>query len=150
MFSILSISNIVRICQKDPDYYSYTEVPLVCRNARDKYNLAQAAYIGKPGSELAKEMGVSTEDDLMYVVFAKSRDDREEESRPRAESALCVYSLLNVHRLFNQNIQHCFNGNGEQGLDFINIKQPCVSTVSVNIFSFFLLFIIIILLLLLL
>src|SRR5690606_5550653 len=119
----------VRICQKDPDYYSYTEVPLVCRSQHAKYNLAQAAYVGKPGSELAKAMAITPEDDLLYVVFARSREEYED-ARPSAQSALCVYSLLNIHRQFTQNIQHCFNGNGEQGLDFINIKQKCVSTVS--------------------
>lgn len=123
----------VRICQNDHDYYSYTEVPLVCRHSSShlKYNLAQAAYVAKPGSELAKSMGITTEDDLLFVVFSRSREENED-SRPTNNSALCVYSLLNVHRLFTQNIQHCFNGNGNQGLDFINIKQKCVSTVSSN------------------
>lgn len=129
MSFILCLPNAVRICQRDPDYYSYTEVPLVCRSAHVKYNLAQAAYVGKPGAEVAKSMGITTEDDLLYVVFARSREEVED-SRPSAQSALCVYSLLNIHRLFTQNIQHCFNGNGDQGLDFINIKQKCVSTVS--------------------
>ncbi|KAI2798414.1 hypothetical protein BLOT_012695 [Blomia tropicalis] len=126
------ISKLVRICQKDPNYYSYTEVPLVCRSSHVKYNLAQAAYIGKPGAELAKSFGITPEDDLLYVVFSKSREEYEN-STPSNQSALCVYSLMNVHRLFTQNIQHCFNGNGDQGLDFINIKQKCVSTqVQIN------------------
>lgn len=120
----------VRVCHKDSEYYSYTEVPLVCRTHQsNQYNLAQAAFVGKPGSELAQEMGISPQDDLLFVVFAKSRDELEDDT-PSNRSALCVYSLLNVHRLFTQNIQHCFNGNGYQGLDYINIVQECVSTVS--------------------
>ncbi len=131
-------THTVRLCQKDPDYYSYTEVPLVCRTTHVKYNLAQAAYVGKPGAELAKSMGITTEDDLLFVVFAKSREELED-ARPSSQSALCVYSLLNIHKLFTQNIQHCFNGNGDHGLDFINIKQKCVSTVSDSFLFCFLL-----------
>ena len=113
---------------------------MVCRSSHVKYNLAQAAYIGKPGAELAKSFGITPEDDLLYVVFSKSREEYEN-STPSNQSALCVYSLMNVHRLFTQNIQHCFNGNGDQGLDFINIKQKCVSTVSGNFFVPFVTFV---------
>ena len=52
-------SKLVRVCQDDAHYYSYIEVPLVCKSnaAKIDYNLAQAAYIGKPGSELAQSLG---------------------------------------------------------------------------------------------
>lgn len=51
-------SKLVRVCQDDQHYYSYIEVPLVCKNnaAKIDYNLAQSAHIGKPGSELANLM----------------------------------------------------------------------------------------------
>lgn len=102
----------------------------MCRHSHGlKYNLAQAAYMGKPGAELAASMGITTTDDLLYVVFSRSREELED-SKPTNHSALCIYSLLSIHRIFTENIQHCFNGNGNQGLDFINILQPCVSTVS--------------------
>ena len=126
------ISKLVRICQKDVNYYSYTEVPLVCRSQTDDidYNLAQAAFIGKPGSELAVSLGITAQDEVLFVVFAKSHDDQDVFNRPSKSSALCVYALSAIHRKFTQNIQHCFNGNGYQGLDFVTVSQPCVLTVS--------------------
>lgn len=123
------ISKLVRVCQKDVQYYSYTEVPLVCK-APDgtDYNLAQAAYVGRPGSELAKSLGISAQDSVLFAVFAKSKDEADIYNKPSPNSALCVYALSAVHRKFTQNIQHCFNGHGERGLDFINPSQPCYPT----------------------
>ena len=52
-------SKLVRICQNDPHYYSYTEVPLICKSSAKNidFNLAQAAHVAKPGSELAHSLG---------------------------------------------------------------------------------------------
>lgn len=125
------ISKLVRICHEDVHYYSYTEVPLVCR-APDgtDYNLAQAAYVGRPGSELAVSLGIAAQDDVLFAVFAKSKDESDIYNKPSPNSALCVYALSAVHRKFTQNIQHCFNGFGDRGLDFINPSQNCMVTVS--------------------
>ncbi|XP_055945383.1 plexin A3-like isoform X2 [Argiope bruennichi] len=124
------ISKLVRVCQRDVQYYSYTEVPLVCRTSPDgiDYNLVQAAYVGRPGSELAKSLGISAQDNVLFAVFAKSKDEADIYNKPSPNSALCVYALSAVHRKFTQNIQHCFNGYGERGLDFINPSQPCYPT----------------------
>lgn len=126
------ISKLVRVCQRDVQYYSYTEVPLVCRTAPDgtDYNLVQAAFVGRPGSELAKSLGISAQDSVLFAVFAKSKDEADIFNKPSPNSALCVYALSAVHRKFTQNIQHCFNGYGERGLDFINPSQQCYPTVS--------------------
>ncbi|GIY90782.1 hypothetical protein CEXT_651741 [Caerostris extrusa] len=123
------ISKLIRICHEDVHYYSYTEVPLVCR-APDgtDYNLAQAAYVGRPGSELAVSLGIAAQDDVLFVVFAKSKDESDIYNKPSPNSALCVYALSAVHRKFTQNIQHCFNGFGDRGLDFINPSQNCMVT----------------------
>ncbi|KAF8785202.1 plexin-A2-like isoform X2 [Argiope bruennichi] len=128
------ISKLIRICHEDVHYYSYTEVPLVCR-APDgtDYNLAQAAYVGRPGSELAVSLGIAAQDDVLFAVFAKSKDESDIYNKPSPNSALCVYALSAVHRKFTQNIQHCFNGFGDRGLDFINPSQNCMVTqVQIN------------------
>ncbi|UYV69640.1 PlexA [Cordylochernes scorpioides] len=126
------ISKLVRICQEDVHYYSYTEVRLACRASDGTdYNLAQAAYVGRPGSELAVSLGITAQDDVLFAVFAKSRNASEDSySKPGDSSAVCVYALSAVHRKFTQNIQHCFNGGGDRGLDFINPSQKCMNTLS--------------------
>lgn len=123
------ISKLIRICQKDINYHSYVEVPLVCRtDSGIDYNLAQAAYVGTPGTNLAISMGISQSDEVLFVVFARSKDERDIYNEPNHNSAMCVYGLPNVHRIFTQNIQHCFNGFGHQGLDFMSPTELCIPT----------------------
>lgn len=127
------ITKLVRVCQKDVNYHSYVEVPLDCRvllpnDSYIDYNLAQAAYVGYPGLNLAQSLDISTNDEVLYVAFAKSKNKRDIYNEPSQESALCIYSLPSIRRIFTQNIRSCFNGNGQQGLDFISNTQPCAVT----------------------
>lgn len=122
------ITKLVRICQEDSNYYSYTEMPVDCISEAQggtKYNLVRAAYLGKPGSDLAENLGITAQDDVLYAVFSEGKADK-----PTNRSALCVYSLKAIRRKFMQNIKACFNGNGQRGLDFISPNMNCVATVS--------------------
>ncbi|KAJ8983514.1 hypothetical protein NQ317_012005 [Molorchus minor] len=125
------ISKLVRVCHDDENYYSYTEIPIDCISEAQggrKYNLVQAAYVGKAGSDLASDLGITAQDDVLFAVFSES--DPVIANKPSDLSALCVYSLKAIRRKFMQNIKHCFSGNGQRGLDFISPSLPCVSTVS--------------------
>lgn len=123
------MSKLIRVCQRDPHYHSYVEVPLLCRNDSGfDYNLAQAAYVGRPGSNLATSMGITVNDEVLYVVFAKSKDKRDIFNETSEETALCIYSLPKIHQIFAQNIRSCFEGNGLQGLDFVNSVESCMKT----------------------
>lgn len=131
------ISKLVRVCHDDQHYYSYTEIPIECTSGKGKvFNLVQAAYMGKAGSVLASDLGITPQDDVLFAVFAES--DNPNSSKPKAQSALCVYSLKSIRRRFMNNIQKCFSGEGERGLDFISPSHPCVSTVSTPFFLSFL------------
>ena len=107
-------SKLVRVCHDDRDYYSYTEIPIECisgGNPSKEYNLVQAAFVGKPGSDLASDLGVTAQDDVLFAVFSES-DSSEGDitSKPNKNSALCVYSLKTIRRKFMNNIQRCFTG----------------------------------------
>lgn len=133
------ISKLVRVCQDDRDYYSYTEVPLECTSENGtRYSLVQAAYVDKPGSDLAVELGIRAQDDVLYAVFAQPdySEGGELTTRPAHRSALCVYSLKSIRRKFMTNIQKCFSGEGHRGLNFISPSLPCVHTVSHFSFCF--------------
>jgi plexin A len=124
-------SKLVRVCHDDRDYYSYTEIPIECisGNPSKDYNLVQAAFVGKPGSDLASDLGVTAQDDVLYAIFSES-DSTEGDitSKPSKNSALCVYSLKSIRRKFMQNIQRCFTGMGARGLDFISPSLNCINT----------------------
>lgn len=125
------ISKLVRVCQKDSHYDSYTEVPLECVSQNDtSYNLVQAAYVDKPVAALAAELEIQTKDDVLYAVFAQSEDGS---NRPTSRSALCVYSLKFIRKRFMENIENCFKGEGKRGLDYITPNIDCRKKV-VNIF----------------
>ncbi|XP_046596582.1 plexin-A4 isoform X1 [Neodiprion lecontei] len=119
------ISKLVRVCHDDQNYYSYTEIPIDCTNELRKYNLVQAAYAGKAGSDLAGHLGITAQDDVLFAVFSESNATT---NRPSSRSALCVYSLKAIRRKFMSNIQHCFAGHGQRGLDFISPSHQCVLT----------------------
>ncbi|ROT77169.1 Plexin-A4 [Penaeus vannamei] len=122
------MSKLVRVCQNDPAYYSYTEIPIECKDQQGKhYNLAQAAYVGKPGADLAKQLGIQTNDDVLFAVFSPSESsEREGSPRPADSSALCVYSMKSVRRMFIDNIQKCFRGKSDRGLNFISPSHHCI------------------------
>lgn len=123
------ITKLVRICQEDSNYYSYTEIPVECISEAQggtKFNLVQAGFLGKPSSDLAQSLGISIQDDVLFAVFSKG-----ESNTPTNNSALCIYSLKSIRRKFMQNIKFCFNGNGMRGLDFISPSMPCVLTVCI-------------------
>lgn len=126
------ISKLVRVCHDDENYYSYTEIPIECISEQGKtFNLVQAAYVGKPGSDLASDLGITAQDDVLFAVFAETDlSEGETSSKPAPSSALCVYTLKGIRRKFMQNIKTCFEGKANRGLDFISPSHPCVLTVS--------------------
>lgn len=122
------MSKLVRVCQNDPAYYSYTEIPIECKDQQGKhYNLVQAAYVGKPGTDLATQLGIQTNEDVLFAVFSPF-DPREGEGSPQPtdSSALCLYSMKSVRHMFTNNIQECFRGIGVRGLNFISPSHHCI------------------------
>lgn len=118
------ISKLVRVCQEDSNYHSYTEIPIECIGEDGtKYNRIEAGYLGHPGQDLAASLNIQTKDDVLFAVFSKANG-----SEASNRTALCVYSLKAIRRKFMQNIKACFNGDGSRGLDFIASNMKCVQT----------------------
>lgn len=111
------ITKLVRICQSDKRYYSYTEIPISCDKDGIEFNLVQAAYLSKPiGDNLKNDKN----DDVLYAIFSQGIN-----GIPSNRSVLCTYSLESIENKFMQNIQACFDGVGCTGLDFISPSKPC-------------------------
>ncbi|KRZ39430.1 Plexin-A4, partial [Trichinella pseudospiralis] len=122
------ISKLVRLCNRDPHYYSYTEVPLECiddHNGGVHYNLVQSAYLGKAGFDLARDLNINTEDDVLYVIFVRGVHEPVRAQMTR-QSALCVYSMRSVEQRFLDNVQLCAQGVSMCGL--AHQQRPCIST----------------------
>jgi plexin A len=123
------ISKLLRVCQNDKNFYSYTEVALKCQHGGATYNLAQAAYLGRAGMVLASTLGIPTTEDVLYVVFSIGNPNS---PVPTPQSALCVYPMREVRRMFTTNIKACFNGSGNIGPDHIVQEGACGKSVSTS------------------
>ena len=113
---------LVQVSQSYVEYFALFFVDFLLL-AISSHNLFvfQAAYVGKPGSDLAAELGVTAQDDVLFAVFSTpDASEGDITSKPSKNSALCVYSLKSIRRKFMSNIQRCFTGEGARGLDFIS------------------------------
>nr|XP_012616556.1 hepatocyte growth factor receptor isoform X2 [Microcebus murinus] len=124
-------TRIIRFCSVDSGLHSYMEMPLECiltekrrkRSTREEvFNILQAAYVSKPGAQLAKQIGASLNDDILFGVFAQSKPDSAE---PMNRSAVCAFPIKYVNDFFNKIVnknnvrclqhfygphhEHCFN-----------------------------------------
>lgn len=111
------VSKLVRICQRDEHYYSYTEIPIECMKNGNRYNLVQAAYLSKP---TGGKVNTDENDDVLYAIFSHGIN-----GIPSNRSGLCTYTMASIEEKFRENIQTCFNGVGSTGLDFISPSKPC-------------------------
>ena len=123
------VSRIVRICQKDQGYLSYTEVPLECSFRGKFYNLVQTATVGKVGDDLSQSLGMRKDEDALFALFSASQKNK----IPTNDSVLCIYSVRRLMTYFTENIQKCFEGIGNVGPAHFVRLDPCRKSVSSQI-----------------
>ncbi|CAB1424107.1 unnamed protein product [Pleuronectes platessa] len=119
-------SKIVRMCSNDTEFYSYVEFPLGCTKDGVEYRLVQAAYKQKPGRRLAQALGLSEDDDVLFVVFSQGQKNR---SNPPRETVLCLFTLHNINLAMRERIRSCYRGEGRLSLPWLlNKELPCIHT----------------------
>lgn len=131
-------TRIVRFCSADSGLHSYMEMPLECiltekrrrRAARQEvFNILQAAYVSKPGAQLARQIGATADDDVLFGVFAQSQPDAAE---PLNRSAVCAFPVKYVneffHKIVNKNnvrcLQHVYGPNHEHCFNRVSGTGP--------------------------
>ncbi|CAG6021077.1 unnamed protein product, partial [Menidia menidia] len=114
-----------RVCLEDSSYYSYVEVPLVCRSQSAPsrtYNLLQAAQVGQGA-------GVQGED--LLGVFSSRLSSAN--SSPLDSSALCVFHLEELDRHIDSTRDLCYTqngwveGTGEMAYIEYEVKSSCAN-----------------------
>ncbi|XP_056278148.1 plexin A3 isoform X3 [Pseudoliparis swirei] len=119
-------SKIVRMCSNDTEFYSYVEFPLGCTKDGVEYRLVQAAYKQKPGRRLAHALGLSEDDDVLFVVFSQGQKNR---SNPPRETVLCLFTLKHINLAMRDRIKSCYRGEGRLSLPWLlNKELPCIHT----------------------
>uniref|UniRef100_A0A7N4NK99 Plexin A1 n=1 Tax=Sarcophilus harrisii TaxID=9305 RepID=A0A7N4NK99_SARHA len=119
-------SKIVRLCVDDPKFYSYVEFPIGCVQGGVEYRLVQDAYLSKPGRALARQLGVSQADDVLFTVFAQGQKNR---VKPPKESVLCLFTLKKIKDKIKERIQSCYRGEGKLSLPWLlNKELGCINS----------------------
>ncbi|KAJ8369668.1 hypothetical protein SKAU_G00096960 [Synaphobranchus kaupii] len=111
---------VARICLDDSAYYSYVEVPLVCRSREGKsYNLLQAASVGRP------KAGMEPESEVLLGVFSTRLSSS---NRLSEDSALCAFPLGELDRRIDVTRDLCYtDGGGEAAYIEYDVKSVCAS-----------------------
>ena len=67
------VSKLNRVCRDSNNLDSYTEILIQCQGEDGSlYSLIQAAHIGPAGPHLSESLSLSTDDQVLYAVFAKN------------------------------------------------------------------------------
>uniref|UniRef100_A0A674IUA5 Sema domain-containing protein n=1 Tax=Terrapene triunguis TaxID=2587831 RepID=A0A674IUA5_9SAUR len=121
-------SKLVRLCKEDTAFNSYVEVPIGCEKNGVEYRLLQAAYLSKAGAILARSLGASPDDDILFTVFSKGQKRK---MKSLDESALCIFILKKINDRIKERLQSCYRGEGTLDLAWLKVKDiPCSSAVS--------------------
>uniref|UniRef100_A0A8C9SZI4 Plexin A3 n=1 Tax=Scleropages formosus TaxID=113540 RepID=A0A8C9SZI4_SCLFO len=120
-------SKIVRMCADDTEFYSYVEFPLGCTKDGVEYRLVQAAYKHRPGKLLAQALGLSEEDDVLFVVFSQGQKNR---ANPPRETVLCLFTLRQVNLAMRERIKSCYRGEGKLSLPWLLNKDRLITQIG--------------------
>lgn len=126
-----------RLPRNEWEMRRYREVVLECRfepkrRRRDAagsafrdivYNVVQAAHFGKAGRELADELGVEENDDILFGVFAVTDVSGVTEH----DSALCAFPMDWVNKFINDGVEDCCTYGPERLSRGLCHFQPCES-----------------------
>ncbi|XP_043934298.1 plexin-A1-like [Protopterus annectens] len=119
-------SKIVRLCVGDPKFYSYVEFPIGCTKDGVEYRLIQDAYLSRSGKLLAKSLGISEDEDILFTVFAQGQKNR---VKPPKETALCLFTLRQIKEKIKERIQSCYRGEGKLSLPWLlNKELTCINS----------------------
>ncbi|KAK5971276.1 Sema domain-containing protein [Trichostrongylus colubriformis] len=122
-------SRLVRVCTGDSHFYSYTEVMLECMKDDIDYNLIQDVYVATAGYNLAKSLGISEGDEVLYGVFVADQVSSFQRNFPTRRSAVCVYPIQkHVEKKFEENIMDCYKGLYTKQLPWFKSTAKCKTT----------------------
>uniref|UniRef100_UPI00358EBDEE plexin-A1-like isoform X1 n=1 Tax=Myxine glutinosa TaxID=7769 RepID=UPI00358EBDEE len=122
-------SKIVRLCLTDSKFYSYVELPVMCQKDGIEYTMMEAAVLARPDPLMAKRLGISERDDVLFAVMARDRENRH--MVPRS-SVLCMFALSDIDRSITERIRSCYRGEGRLQLSWnLNKDMRCLSSLVI-------------------
>ncbi|NXG76875.1 RON protein, partial [Baryphthengus martii] len=142
-------TRLVRLSTHERDLRRYRELVLDCRfeskrrrrrrrgNEEDAerdvtYNVLQAAHAARPGTRLARDLGINDTDMVLFGAFAESWP---ESRAPRDDSAVCAFPLRFLNQAIEDGMEKCC-GTGHRpllrGLSFFQPVEYCPHNVNLS------------------
>ena len=124
---------IIRICQRDKNYFSYLELPLECKGTNGtNFNIGTSAYLTKPGNFFAKSSGIQASDEVLVVTFVQTNGGWND---PASKSGVCFYPVKEINEKLAADQKKCADGSystEEYGLPWADNVKNCATTVIFN------------------
>ena len=135
-------SKLIRLCQNDVNFQSYTDIILECKDGDNVYNLIQDISIFEPGEELRDNL--TSNGTVLAATFASGSDPE----HPQQPSAVCLYKLEDIDRnvmiakrkyivcpgtSFNTDERYLFNNIPRNQFEY----KQCINESKVNEPAFF-------------
>ena len=124
---------IIRICQRDKNYFSYLELPLECKGTNGtNFNIGTSAYLTKPGKFLATSSGIQASDEVLVVTFVQTNGGWNDSA---SKSGVCFYPVKQINEKLAADQKKCADGSfstEEYGLPWADDVKNCATTVIFN------------------
>ena len=124
---------IIRICQRDKNYFSYLELPLECKGTNGtNFNIGTSAYLTKPGNFFATSSGIQASDEVLVVTFVQTNGGWND---PASKSGVCFYPVKEINEKLAADQKKCANGSystEKYGLPWRGDAKNCAKKVIFN------------------
>ena len=124
---------IIRICQRDKNYFSYLELPLECKGTNGtNFNIGTSAYLTKPGNFFATSSGIQASDEVLVVTFVQANGGWTD---PASKSGVCFYPVKEINEKLAADQKKCADGSystEKYGLPWVDDVKNCATTVIFN------------------
>ena len=124
---------IIRICQRDKNYFSYLELPLECKGTNGtNFNIGTSAYLTKPGNFFATSSGIQASDEVLVVTFVQTNGGWND---PASKSGVCFYPVKEINEKLAADQKKCADGSystEKYGLPWVDDVKNCATTVIFN------------------
>ena len=121
---------IIRICQRDKNYFSYLELPLECKGTNGtNFNIGTSAYLTKPGNFFATSSGIQASDEVLVVTFVQTNGGWTD---PASKSGVCFYPVKEINEKLAADQKKCADGSYSRekyGLPWVDDVKNCATVI---------------------
>ncbi|XP_078495964.1 hepatocyte growth factor receptor [Ciona intestinalis] len=110
---------LVRVCQRDEAFYSYSEIKLLCKGtrAKSKFSYVLDAHLTKISTDWITRKRLDPNVSNHTFLFILAKDEHKQ------ATSLCSYSMDDIELEFKKSITDCqFNPSRMAGLEFLYEK----------------------------